>query len=288
MVTRSNAQATEKIIDSHHHFWKVERDDYGWLTPDLTVLYRDFMPDDLAPELARAGVSKTILVQAAQTEAETDFLLDIAETCEFVGGVCGWLDMDSSGFSDRLAHYMANPYFKSFRPMLQDLPEPDWILRPRVMANLALTAKAGCAFELLITPVQLPYAVEAVRRTPGLKAVVNHISKPDIAAGSYEPWASQIADLAPFPDIYCKLSGMVTEADRENWTADDLKPYVAHVIDVFGPDRIMFGSDWPVALLAAESYQVVVDALRAAIGPAYPTDARQKLFHDNAERFYRL
>ncbi|MEO9824809.1 MAG: amidohydrolase family protein [Paracoccaceae bacterium] len=282
------SQSPGPVLDTHHHLWKIDRGDYAWMSSDLTVLYRDYLPDDLAPLLRQAGVSKTILVQAADTEAETDFLLDIAEHTDFVAGVCGWLDMDSDEFSQRLARFGQNPYFKSFRPMLQDLPEADWILKPRVLENLAHAADVGCRFEVLTKPPQLPHAIEAIKRTPGLKAVINHISKPDIATGTTEPWAAQMSELRDYPDVYCKLSGMITEADHTNWTPEDLRPYVAHVLDVFGPDRVMFGSDWPVALLAAQSYGDVLNTLRTVVGPALDFEAHRKLFHDNGARFYGL
>lgn len=276
------------LFDTHHHLWKIERGDYGWMSPELSVLYRDYMPEDLAPLLRQAGVGKTILVQAADTEAETEFLLEIAETCDFVVGVCGWLDMDSDDFPTRLAHFTKNPYFKSLRPMLQDLDEPDWILKSRVLKNLAHVAETGCAFEVLTKPPQLPHAVEAIKQTPGLRAVINHISKPDIASGTFEPWSTQIAELRNYPEVYCKLSGMVTEADHANWTPEDLRPFVAHIFEVFGGDRVMFGSDWPVALLAAQSYGDVVNALRTVVGPHLDAAAHRKLFHDNGARFYRV
>ena len=272
------------VLDAHHHLWRPARGDYSWMDPGLKIA-RDYMPDDLAPLLRQAGVTKTILVQAADTEAETDFMLDLAARTEWIVGVCGWLDMDSDDFPDRLAHYMAQPYWKSFRPMLQDLDEPDWILKPRVLANLAHVAAVGARFEVLTRPPQLPHAVEAIKRTPGLKAVVNHISKPDIASGVMEPWASQIAELGAFPDIHCKISGLVTEAAAD-WTPADLAPYVSHILDVFGPDRIIFGSDWPVALLAAESYGDVMNTLRTITGPHLGPDSHRKLFHDNGARFY--
>lgn len=286
METAAMQDLPPGILDTHHHLWKVSRGDYFWMTPDLPIA-RDFMPDDLAPLLRQAGVTRTILVQAAETEAETDFLLEIAATCDFVAGVCGWLDLDSAEFPSRLEHYMANPLWKSVRPMLQDLVPDDWVLRPRVLRNLEVMARAGARFEVLTKPPQLPHAIEAIRRTPGLKAVINHISKPDIAGGGFEPWASEIAGLRDFPDVYCKLSGMVTEAGAD-WTPADLEPYVAHVLDVFGPDRVMFGSDWPVALLAASSYGDVVNALRTVVGPVLDADGHRKLFHDNGARFYGL
>ncbi len=280
-------QTPGPVLDTHHHLWKPERGDYFWMTPELPIA-RDYMPEDLAPLLRQAGVGKTILVQAADTEAETDFMLRLAADTDWIAGVCGWLDMDSDDFPARLAHYMANPLWRSFRPMLQDLDEPDWILKPRILKNLAHVAETGARFEVLTRLPQLPHAIEAIKRTPGLKAVVNHISKPDIARGVMEPWASQIAELRDFPEIYCKVSGLVTEADPESWTPDDLRPYVAHVLDVFGRDRVMYGSDWPVALLAASSYGDVMNAARTIVGPLLDTSGHRKFFHDNGARFYGL
>jgi len=281
-------QAPVPVLDTHHHFWKIDRGDYSWMSPDQDILYRDYLPEDLAPLLRQAGVTGTVLVQAADTEAETDFLLDIADRCDFVAGVCGWLDMDSDGFPARLDHYRKNPRFLSFRPMLQDLDRDDWILKPRVLGNLAYVASVGMRFEFLTKPPQLPYAVEAIGRTPGLKAVINHISKPPIAEGAMEPWAGWIAKLHGFRDVYCKLSGLVTEADHENWRPEDLRPYIAHALDVFGRDRVMFGSDWPVALLAASGYGDVVNALRTVVGPLLDSGGHSKLFHDNGAKFYGI
>ena len=280
-------QTPGPVLDTHHHLWKPERGDYFWMKPELRIA-RDYMPEDLAPLLRQAGVGGTILVQAADTEAETDFMLGLAGNTDWIAGVCGWLDMDSDDFPARLAHYMANPLWRSFRPMLQDLDEPDWILKPRVLKHLAHVAEVGARFEVLTRLPQLPYAVEAIKRTPGLKAVVNHISKPDIAGGAMEPWASQIGELRDFPEVYCKVSGLVTEADPDRWTPEDLRPYVAHILDVFGQDRVMFGSDWPVALLAASSYGDVMNAIRTIVGPLLDMSGHRKFFRDNGEKFYGL
>ena len=278
---------TYPILDTHHHFWQISRGDYSWMTPELLIA-RDYLPDDLVPELRRNGVSRTIVVQAADTEAETDFLLNIAEENSFVAGVCGWLDLDTDSFPDRLAHYMENPLWKSFRPMLQDLEEPDWILKPRVMKNLAHTADVGARFEVLTRLPQLPFAIEALKQLPELMAVVNHLSKPDIAGGKWQPWASQIEELAHLPNVYCKLSGMVTEANASTWTPSDLSPYIKHVSEMFGAERIMFGSDWPVALLAASGYGETVNVLRTSVASMLSSNDQRKLFHDNGARFYGL
>lgn len=275
------------VLDTHHHFWRVSRGDYFWMSPDLPIA-KDFMPEDLLPELRRTGVSKTILVQAADTEAETDFLLDIASENDFVVGVCGWLDLDSDDFPDRLAHYMQNPLWKSFRPMLQDLDEPDWILKPRVLKNLEHVAANGARFEVLTRLPQLPYAIEALKQIEGIKAVINHLSKPAIASGKFEPWASQIAELEAFPNIYCKISGIISEADPVTWSPGDLQPYVNHVLEVFGPDRVMFGSDWPVVLMSASGYGEAINAFRTIVATSLEPEEQQRLFYENGVRFYGL
>lgn len=277
----------DPILDTHHHLWKVARGDYAWMTPDLPIA-RDFLPEDLAPLLRQAGVTKTILVQAAETEAETDFMLELAAKTEFIVGVCGWLNMERADFPDRLAQYRANPLWKSFRPMLQDLDDPEWILRPQVLEHLGHVAEVGARFEVLVRQPQLPFAVEALKRTPGLNAVINHLGKPDIAGGGFDLWAKQLAELREMPKVYCKLSGMVTEANPSAWAPADLAPYVEHALDVFGTQRVMFGSDWPVSLMAAESYADVVNALRTVLVPMADGDVLRKIFFENGARFYGL
>jgi L-fuconolactonase len=273
-------------IDSHQHFWRVERGDYGWMGDHVKPLLRDFMPGDLEPLLRRAGIDRTILVQAAETEAETDFLLEIAARTPFVAGVVGWLDMDADGFAERLAHYRANPYFVGLRPMLQDLDDDAFILRPRVLDNLRRVADSGLAFDILTFPRHLPHVAKALEAVPGLRAVVDHLSKPPIATGDLDPWAADIAAVAAFPNVSCKVSGMVTEA-RTDWTLDDLAPYVDHVAECFGADRLLFGSDWPVATLAAE-YGEVAHAARALLGRRFGPDEMAKVFGGNAARFYAV
>jgi L-fuconolactonase len=275
------------IIDSHQHFWKVERGDYVWMGPHVGALLRDYMPEDLRPHLARAGVDLTIVVQAAETVAETDFLLELAERTAFVAGVVGWLDMDSDNFPLLLQTYRRNPLFVGLRPMLQGLPDDDWILRPRVLEHLRLVAAEGVPFDLLTFTRHLPHVIKALEATPGLKAVVDHISKPEIAAGVTEPWKDLISEVARFPNVYCKLSGMITEANPSSWTLEDLRPYVTHVLSCFGPGRLMFGSDWPVCTLAG-TYAEVSNALRALLAPHTGPKEIQGIFGANAARFYGI
>ncbi|WP_279482493.1 amidohydrolase [Aureimonas sp. SK2] len=273
-------------IDSHQHFWQVARGDYGWMDESVAPLLRDFMPADLEPLLRRAGIDRTILVQAADTQAETDFLLDIAARTPFVAGVVGWLDMDADGFAERLDHYRAQPKFVGLRPMLQDLADDAFILRPRVLDNLKRVAEAGLAFDILTFPRHLPHVAKALEAVPGLRAVVDHLSKPPIAAGGLDPWRDDIAAVAAFPNVSCKVSGMVTEATAE-WALEDLAPYVDHVAECFGPGRLLFGSDWPVATLAA-GYGEVANAARALLGRRFGPAEMDAIFGGNAARFYRL
>lgn len=275
------------IIDAHHHLWKVSRGDYHWMTPAMPLLERDYLVEDLEPHLRKAGVGRTVLVQAAATEAESDFLLDLASRTDFVAGVTGWLDLADPEFPRRLARYRQHPKYVAVRPMLQDLRDDAWILGPSVLRNLRHLAELKFPFEFLTFPRHLPHVLRALEATPGLHAVIDHLSKPPIASGALEPWASLIGRVAEFPDVHCKLSGMVTEADHARWSPDSLAPYVNHAVDVFGSGRLMFGSDWPVCRLAAE-YGEVVNALRTILGARLGPQELDQVFRGNAERFYGL
>jgi L-fuconolactonase len=274
-------------VDAHQHFWKVERGDYGWLTPDLGVLYRDYLPADLQPHLDALKVDKTVLVQAAPTVEETDFLLDLYDETPFVAGVVGWLDLESPQFPEQLERYRQRPGFLGVRPMLQDLPDDRWILRPQVLENLTCLAAAELPLDLLVKPRHLPVVLELLESLPELRAVVDHAAKPFIAQGLLEPWREQMSRIAAFPRVMCKLSGLITEADHQNWQTDHLRPYVHHAVQAFGADRVMFGSDWPVCLLAG-SYRDVHDALVKALPDGLSAAEWEAVFGENAVRFYRL
>lgn len=274
-------------IDSHQHFWQVSRGDYFWMSPSAPILCRDYLPEDLKPLLGKHQIDKTILVQAAPTVAETNFLLNIAAEQDFVAGVTGWLNMDSESFAEQFTGYIRLPKFAGLRPMLQDLPEDDWILKPRVMQSLRQVAERDFPFELLTYTRQLPFVLKALDEVPKLRAVVNHISKPEIRERKMEPWKSLLHEVAQHPNVYCKLSGMITEADLQKWKPDDLRPYVESVLEDFGPERVMFGSDWPVCLLAG-TYDQVIDALISVLAPHLDEAATAAVFGDNAARFYKL
>jgi L-fuconolactonase len=257
------------------------------MAPDDPVLARDYLIEDLRPHLRKCAITRTILVQAAPTESETDFLLEIAAGADFIAGVTGWLDLSEASFPQRLAHYRRQPKFIAVRPMLQGLSDDAWIVRPQVLENLKHLAEIGFPFEFLTFPRHLPYVLQALEATPGLRAVIDHLSKPPIASGALEPWASLIRDVAAFSNVCCKVSGLVTEADTAHWTPDSLAPYVHHALDVFGVDRLLFGSDWPVCRLAGE-YAEVLNALRTVLGTRLGPPELAKIFHSNAARFYGL
>jgi L-fuconolactonase len=274
-------------IDSHLHLWKADRGDYHWMTPRVSVLFRDYLPVDLHPLLLRHGIQKAVVVQAAQTVAETEFLLDLAAADDSIAGVVGWLDMEGSSFAEQFEHYKRCRKFIGIRPMLQDLADDGWILRPRVLEALRLIADADFPFEFLTYPRHLPFVLKVLDRVAGLRAVVDHISKPEIRDGRLEPWRGLMAEVAQNKNVFCKLSGMITEADQQHWSADDLRPYVEHVMACFGIDRVMFGSDWPVCLRAG-SYDQVLAVVRELLSSSLNETAEQKLFGANAERFYKL
>jgi L-fuconolactonase len=274
-------------IDSHQHFWKASRGDYHWMSPAVSVLCRDYLPEDISPSLKKYKIDKTILVQAAQTKAETDFLLDLAWQHDFIAGVIGWLDMDSPNFAQELEVYLKKPKFLGIRPMLQDIAQDDWILRPRVIESLKLVAEKNVSFEFLTYTRHLPHVLSVLETVPNLHAVVDHVSKPEIKNRKLDPWRSLMAEVAKHKNVYCKLSGMITEADQKTWTVDDLRPYVEHVFQCFGGDRVMYGSDWPVCLLAG-SYDRVVEALQTILKPHLDQRLEAAVFGGNAACFYKL
>ncbi|MEK8127561.1 amidohydrolase family protein [Paenibacillus filicis] len=274
-------------IDAHQHYWKVERGDYGWLTPEQGILYRDYGPDELCPELAQQQMERTIVVQAAPTVGETRYLLELCEREESLAGVVGWVDLEDDGVERLLDELARSPYFKGVRPMLQDLEDDAYILRSQVLRSLSLLAERGLTLDILVRPRHLPYVAEMLERVPELAAVVDHIAKPAIAGGELEPWLSGLEKVASHPQVFCKLSGLVTEADLAHWTDADIRPYVTEVCRLFGPERLMFGSDWPVCLLAA-SYGEVAALLERLLPDSWGEAERAAVFGGNAARFYRI
>ncbi len=273
-------------VDAHQHFWRVSRGDYGWLTAEATPrLYRDYLPDDLAPLLGQGRIDRTVLVQAAETVAETEFLLGLAEVTPFVGGVVGWVDFADPGAPDEIARLAGDPCLKGLRPMLQDLADADWILREDVQPAIRATAAHDLTFDALIKPPQLPAIRRLLERHPELRVAVDHGAKPQIAAGGTDGWAEHMRAIGRDSAALCKLSGLATEA-APGWTAETLRPYVDVLLEAFGPERLMFGSDWPVL---TENGDYVGWLAAAATLTAELSEAdRAQVFGGTAARFYGL
>ncbi|MGO4180336.1 amidohydrolase [Paenibacillus sp. TAF43_2] len=274
-------------IDSHQHYWKIERGDYGWITPDIPVLYRDFLPQHLEPHLNKHKLDGTIVVQAAATLAETDYLLTLSESSDTILGVVAWLDLADPDYRNHYERFAQHPKCVGFRVMIQEMPDANAILAPSYLEAFTYFADKGIPIDLLVVSHQLTPLVELLDKVPGLHAVIDHIAKPRIKAGELEPWKSQISQLAAHPNLFCKLSGMVTEADHDNWQPADFLPYIEHALEAFGYKRVMFGSDWPVSLLAA-SYDEVVSVLEQALPQTWTELERERLFGRNAKEFYRI
>lgn len=278
-------------IDAHHHFWDPSRHEYPWMVgPAMAPVRRPFVPADLQPELREAGIEGTVLVQTVSSEEETrEFLLTATET-EFVRGVIGWVDLTAADAGDRidaLRESRGGEWLVGIRHQVHDEPDPRWICRDDVLRALQAVRDRGLTYDLLVRARELPAAIEAVQRLPGLAFAVDHIAKPRIIDGTDPAWEREMPKLAALPNVSVKLSGMVTEADWASWTADDLRPFVTGVLEWFGLERIMFGSDWPVCLLAAPGYGAIIEAAEAALGELSQTERRQ-IFGENARRVYGL
>ncbi|GAA1565847.1 amidohydrolase family protein [Kribbella sancticallisti] len=276
-------------VDAHHHIWDLSVREQSWMVgPELDPVRRNFSIDDLAPLAAAADVTSTVLVQTVGVPAETPEFLEVAAGTELVAGVVGWVDLTAPDVADALAGLKDRPdgeWLKGIRHQVHDEEDPRWLCRSDVRGGLAAVAEAGLVYDLLTKTPHLPAAVETVQALPELSFVVDHISKP-VIGGELEPWASGLRQLAALPNVSCKLSGMVTEASWTDWKVSDLRPYVDVVLDAFGPERVMFGSDWPVCLLAASYGEVVQAAVELTSG--LDNTERDAVFGDTARRVYDL
>ncbi|MEW6641612.1 MAG: amidohydrolase family protein [Pseudomonadota bacterium] len=270
-------------IDAHQHFWHLSRGDYGWLTPANGPIYRDFAPIDLAPHLADHGIAASILVQAAPTEAETAFLLAIARATDFVAGVVGWTDFDAPDAAIAIAGLAVDPLLVGLRPMVQDIAADDWLGRAALAPAFDAMIAHRLVYDALLKPRHLQRLITVLDRHPQLTVVIDHAAKPAIGAGDDDAWRADIAAAARYPNVACKLSGLVTEAPT-NWHIDDLRPYAEHLLACFGPQRLIWGSDWPVVTLAADygRWLATAEHLMAALD----ADARAAVFGGNARRVY--
>ena len=274
------------MIDSHQHFWQVGRFNYPWMSSDLGVLYRDYLPDELAPILERNGISQTMLVQASNSVAESRWLLSLAEEHNFIAGVVGWIDLSSPNIGAQLDELSAHPKFKGVRHLVESEPHDDWLIQPAVLSGLKQLSRYGLSYDLLVHTRHLKYVPKVVESSPEVAFVIDHLAKPPIAKNEIREWSQALKPLASYPNVHCKLSGLVTEANWTSWQASDLRPYVEYALELFGADRLMFGSDYPVCLLAA-SYDRVLNAFQEILKDLSDTE-RDKIFSQNATKFYRL
>ncbi|MFE7617615.1 amidohydrolase family protein [Streptomyces sp. NPDC057496] len=280
----------EGIVDAHHHVWDLSVRDQDWITGDeLAPLRRDFTLADLEPEARAAGVRATVLVQTVTVPEETPEFLALAHGSDLVAGVVGWCDLTAPDVADTLAALRELPggdRLVGIRHQVQGEPDPEWLLRPDVRRGLRAVAGAGLVYDLVVRAHQLPAAVRAAALLPELTFVLDHAGKPPVATGELRPWADDLRALAARPNTVCKLSGLVTEADVSSWTVSDLRPCADTALDAFGPDRLMFGSDWPVCRIAA-TYQEVVDTTCTLI-EELGEDERARVLATTAERVYGL
>jgi L-fuconolactonase len=273
-------------VDSHQHFWHYNAARDFWITDEMPVLKRDYLPADLLPELSALGIKATVAVQADQSEQETRFLIELAARNVFIAGVIGWIDLRAPNPGERLEYFSRFEVLRGFRHLVQSEPDDGFLLRDDVMLGIRALRQFDYTYDLLISAKQLPAAVELVEQLPDQRFVLDHIAKPPVRAKQIDAWAQSIRELAAHPRVFCKISGLITEADWRCWCPGDFKPYLDVVFEAFGPDRLMFGSDWPVCLLAGTYLQVkelIDDYIRD-----WPDSDKEKVLGGNAIRFYGL
>jgi L-fuconolactonase len=277
-------------IDAHQHFWSYSPAAFDWIDPG-SVLAQDFVPDDLMPLLDDAAIDGCIAVQACQTDAETDWLLDLAAANPRIVGVVGWIDLGTDDVVQRLQARAGSPKLVGFRHIVQDEPDDAFLLTPAFVRGVRAALEQGFSYDILVKPRQAIHVrrfcdAVAAGLSEAPRLILDHGAKPDIAQGGWQPWADAVADMAQVPSLYCKISGLMTEADHATWTGDQIARYLDHLLACFGPDRLIFGSDWPVCRLAAE-YRRVVDLIEDFVTRACPS-ARDGIFGRNAAAAYRL
>jgi L-fuconolactonase len=273
-------------IDTHQHFWRYNPEEFDWIDDSMAALRRDFLPGDLEPELATAGFDGSIVVQARQTFEETRWLLDLAASSSFILGVVGWVDLRSATVRAHLEEFAGNPKLLGIRHIVQSEPDDRFLLQPDFLRGISLLEEFDLTYDILIYPKHLPVAAEFVQRFPRQRFVLDHLAKPPIKSGNLHPWDFGIRELAKSPNVFCKLSGLMTEADWRNWKPEHIAPYLDVALDRFGPDRLMIGSDWPVCKVAA-SYSRAMNMIREYF-EKHPTDVQDAVLGKNALRFWKL
>ena len=275
-------------IDAHQHVWNLEKVDYPWLGPSSGPIYRTIEAPELEPLLQKTGVDKTIIVQAMNSYEDTDYMLETAAAHDWVAGVVGWVPLQRpKEAAEKLEMYSRNPLFRGVRHLIHDEPDPDWVVQDSVMEGLKVLASFGMTFDIVaVFPNHLKHVPLLAEKVPNLNFVIDHLAKPPIASKQWEPWASQFARAAEYPNVYAKVSGLNTAANWSNWSDHDIKPYIDFAMEKFGADRLMFGSDWPVANLAGD-YQKVWEETNKAIDE-YSVAEREAILGGTAAAFYGL
>lgn len=275
------------VIDAHHHFWELGRFDYDWLNAAaLEPIRRTYLPADLQPHLEAGGVDQSIFVQTQHNVEENHWVLQLCESADFLGGMVGWVDLASAECESQLEEFRSNPYFVGVRHVTHDEPDDDFIVRDDVIKGLRVLEKHGVPFDLLFFVKHLKHAATLAKVLPELPMVIDHLAKPEIKHGRLDNWETNFRAAAQFPNVYCKISGMVTEADWNAWRPEDLQPYVDIALEAFGPERCMYGSDWPVCELAG-SYEQVIGAARQVLSSLSQAEQEQ-VFGGTARKFYNL
>ncbi|MEN3323111.1 amidohydrolase family protein [Mariniflexile soesokkakense] len=274
------------IIDSHQHFWQYNSEKHAWIDDEMAVIRKDFMPSDLKQVYQGNGIDGCVAVEADQNTAETDFLLKLAAENDFIKGVVGWVDLRANDIENQLETYNNKEKLKGFRHVVQGEPDHNFLLRPNFLRGISLLEKQNYTYDILIFPHQLGAALEFVKKFPNQKFVIDHIAKPYIKDGFYDGWATLMKEIAKQENVYCKLSGMITEANYKSWTPIQIHPYMNLVLGAFGTDRLMYGSDWPVCLVAG-NYSKVKELTTNFISKL-STHEQQNIMGVNAVKFYNL
>lgn len=279
------------IVDCHQHFWDLDEVDYPWLVPEYGPIYRTFKPDELAPQLQAAGVDRTVLVQAANSFADTDSMLDRAATHDWIGAVVGWVPLDDASAAARVLDekYLADPWFKGVRHLNHEEADSDWLIRSSVLEGLSVLEERGLVYEVVaVHPLHLGHVPAIAEACPGLTIVIDHLAKPPIASGDYTVWKAELRAAAAAPNVHAKISGLNTAANSETWSSADLEEPIGHALEVFGPRRLMFGSDWPVAILAGDYAKVWAETGRALDSLGVGGADRAAILGDNAAGVYSI
>jgi L-fuconolactonase len=273
-------------IDAHQHFWIYNAAEYEWIDDSMNPLRRNFLPEDLQPELEIGGFDGSVAVQARQTAEETRWLLDLAERSPWILGVVGWVDLQSPDVRSHLKALARNPKLVGIRHIVQSEPDDHFLLKPEFLRGISALEEFDLAYDILIYPKHLAVAAEFAEQFPHQRFVLDHLAKPPIKSGNIKAWAQGMARLAAFPNVFCKLSGLVSEADWQHWTPDQFTPYLSVAFESFGPDRLMIGSDWPVCLVAA-SYAKVIEVVKNYLFEKN-LEGQDRILGGNAQRFWRL